>query len=86
MTAPVVDALGTYCPAPLRLLRRALARVAPGDEVVLLADDPLIEVDLAAWCHEHGHELVSLVRDEDAYRGVVRRGATVGVDASGGVT
>jgi len=74
MTAPpVVDALGTYCPVPVRLLARALRRVPVGASVVLLADDPLVEVDLPAWCHEKGHELLSLVHEDGEYRGEVRR-------------
>lgn len=67
-----VDALGTWCPVPIHLIDRAITTVAPGDGVVLLADDPLIEVDLPAWCHDTGHELVALTRDAGGYRAVVR--------------
>ena len=69
-----VDALGTWCPVPIHLVARAIAAVPPGGEVALLADDPLIEVDLPAWCHDTGHELVELVLEPGGYRGVVRRG------------
>jgi tRNA 2-thiouridine synthesizing protein A len=68
----IVDALGTWCPVPIYLIDRAIATVAPGDDIVLLADDPLIEVDLPAWCHDTGHELVALTQDAGGYRGVVR--------------
>lgn len=67
-----VDALGTWCPVPLRLLRRRMEAVVDGDEIRLLADDPLIEVDLPAWCHDSGHELVSLTNDGDVWTGIVR--------------
>lgn len=67
-----VDALGTWCPVPIRLIDRAITTVAPGDDVALLADDPLIEVDLPAWCHDTGHEIVELTRDAGGYRAVVR--------------
>lgn len=67
-----VDALGTWCPVPIFLIDRAVATAAPDTELVLLADDPLIEVDLPAWCHDTGHELVSLTHDAGGYRGVVR--------------
>lgn len=69
--ARIVDALGTHCPVPVRLLGRAIARVAPGEVVELLADDPLIEVDLPAWCHRSGNALLELRRDGDAYIGRV---------------
>lgn len=72
--ARIVDALGTHCPVPVRLLGRAITRVAPGEVVELLADDPLIEVDLPAWCHARGHELLSLTAADGRWRGLVRRG------------
>jgi cysteine desulfurase len=74
VTARVVDALGTLCPVPIQLIERAARRVPLGELIELLADDPLIEVDLPAWCHRSGNELVSLERVAgDEYRGLVRR-------------
>jgi tRNA 2-thiouridine synthesizing protein A len=69
----VVDALGTYCPVPIHLLERAMLRTGPGDLLELLADDPLIELDLPAWCHETGHELVELAESEGEYRALIRQ-------------
>ena len=75
MTARVVDALGALCPVPIQLIERAARRIPPGGMIELLADDPLIEVDLPAWCHRSGNELVSLDRVAgEEYRGIVRRG------------
>lgn len=73
----MVDALGTWCPVPIYLLDRAARRAPAGAVLELLADDPLIEVDLPAWCHTAGHELLELRREGDAYVGrvaVTRRG------------
>ena len=67
-----VDALGTWCPVPIHLIDRVITTLAPGDDVVLLADDPLIQVDLPAWCHDTGHELLELTHDAGGFRGVVR--------------
>ena len=77
MSARVVDALGTWCPVPIHLIDRAARRSAPGAVIELLADDPLIEVDLPAWCHSSGNELLELRHDGDGWVGVVavRRGA-----------
>lgn len=71
MSALVVDALGTWCPVPIHLIRRAAARAAPGEVIELLADDPLIAVDLPAWCHASGNALLDLRRDGDGYVGLV---------------
>jgi TusA-related sulfurtransferase len=74
VSARVVDALGTLCPVPIQLIDRAARRVPPGGMIELLADDPLIEVDLPAWCHRSGNELVALDRVAgDEYRALVRR-------------
>lgn len=71
MTGPrtrIVDALGTRCPVPIGLAARAAARLAAGDRVVVLADDPLVTVDLPAWCHESGHRLDAMEEDGDGWR------------------
>lgn len=70
--ARVVDALGTWCPVPIHLIDRAARVAAPGDVIELLADDPLIEVDLPAWCHRSGNDLLELRADGDGYVGRVR--------------
>ena len=78
MSARVVDALGTWCPVPIHLIARAAGRSGPGEVIELLADDPLIAVDLPAWCHATGHELTDLRRDGEGWIGVVtiRTGGT----------
>ena len=71
--ARIVDALGTHCPVPVRLLARAIAQVPAATTVRVLADDPLIAVDLPAWCHAYGHELVALDEAGGIWTAVVRR-------------
>lgn len=71
MSARVVDALGTWCPVPIHLIARAAGRARPGEVIELLADDPMIAVDLPAWCHSSGNELASLRRDGDVWVGRV---------------
>jgi TusA-related sulfurtransferase len=83
VSAPrVVDALGTWCPVPIFLIERAARRAGPGEVIELLADDPLIEIDLPAWCHSSGNELLELRRDGAEYVGRVgvRRGGRRGGD------
>jgi tRNA 2-thiouridine synthesizing protein A len=67
----VVDALGTWCPVPIHLIERAARAAAPGEVIELIADDPLIEVDLPAWCHASGNELLELRREGEDYIGRV---------------
>ncbi len=77
MSARVVDALGTWCPVPIHLVARAARAAAPGEVIELLADDPLIEIDLPAWCHTSGNELTALRRDGEGWVGRVTIGPSV---------
>ena len=82
--ARVIDALGTWCPVPIFLIERAAGRAEPGQVIELLADDPLIEVDLPAWCHSSGNHLLELRRDGDGYLGRVSVMAGAGARHEGG--
>ncbi|MBA3300497.1 MAG: sulfurtransferase TusA family protein [Thermoleophilaceae bacterium] len=52
-----VDARGLACPLPLALAKARITQVAPGQRLMVLADDPEAPLDLAAWCAEEGHSL-----------------------------
>jgi len=79
----VVDALGTWCPVPIYLIDRAARRAVAGEVIELLADDPLIEVDLPAWCHRSGNALLGLRREGDGYVGRVEVTRPAGGGGSG---
>ena len=51
----VVDARGLSCPLPTIKARRALAALAPGATLVVLATDPEAPLDLAALAADGGH-------------------------------
>ena len=78
MSDRLIDALGTYCPVPIALAARAARSLHQGAVIELLADDPLIEVDLPAWCHDAGHDLLQLEREGDGYRALVACGPAGG--------
>lgn len=58
-----VDARGLLCPLPVARLARAVAGMAPGQRVVLLADDPMAPVDVEAWCLAAGHHLAAVAQE-----------------------
>jgi tRNA 2-thiouridine synthesizing protein A len=62
-----VDARGLLCPLPLIKARSALARLGPGDELVVLATDPEAPIDLAALAADHGLRLTT-GREADHWR------------------
>jgi tRNA 2-thiouridine synthesizing protein A len=68
----ILDALGTHCPVPVRLLARAIARAPADTQFQLLADDPLVAIDVPAWCHTHGHEILAFSESGGTWTVVVR--------------
>jgi tRNA 2-thiouridine synthesizing protein A len=54
-----LDARGLHCPLPLVKARAALAGLAPGDVLVVLATDPEAPIDIAALAADGGHALAT---------------------------
>lgn len=62
MTGPAVkariDALGLFCPVPLHMTGRAFKKLAVGDRVELVGDDPGLVTDMDDWTAANGHRIV----------------------------
>ncbi|HET9887041.1 MAG TPA: sulfurtransferase TusA family protein [bacterium] len=69
----VEDARGLLCPLPVIRLARCVSSLPIGAVVRLLADDPLAEEDVQAWCRGHRQELISIDRDGNVLGIRVRR-------------
>ena len=70
----LIDARGHRCPVPTLKLRRALAGMAAGDLVRLIADDPMAKVDVPHFASQGGHAVVEQVEADGAVSFVIRRG------------
>ena len=68
-----VDARGHRCPAPTLRLRRALEGVAPGERVLLLADDPMARIGVPFFVAEAGAVLVESDADGPVLRFLVEK-------------
>lgn len=53
-----LDERGKTCPQPILALGRAARSQEPGSAVLLIADDPVAETDVPAWCRLVGATLV----------------------------
>ena len=69
-----LDLRGLKCPMPALLAKKALARLAPGMALTVLADDPMSVVDIPHMCHGEGHAVES-VTSRDGYSEFVLRKA-----------
>jgi tRNA 2-thiouridine synthesizing protein A len=68
-----IDLRGLKCPLPALMARRALRAALPGSTVRILADDPMAAVDVTHMCHQENYDVMSLARDGDVTRFVLKR-------------
>jgi tRNA 2-thiouridine synthesizing protein A len=62
MAETVIDLRGLKCPLPALRTRKALARLAAGDLLVVECTDPLAEIDIPHLVRETGDELIGASR------------------------
>lgn len=75
MTDPItLDARGLLCPLPVLKARKALKPLAPGAELLVLADDPAARIDFPHFCTEAGHDLLGQTASGEHYEFRIRKG------------
>lgn len=63
MSEHELDARGLLCPMPVIRAQSAVAKLAPGDTLIVHATDPGALHDIPAWCRVHGHRIVATTRE-----------------------
>jgi tRNA 2-thiouridine synthesizing protein A len=79
-----LDVLGTFCPLPILLAAREMQRLAPGDRIEVVGDDPAILEDMPVWCERAGHLLVAITEREGKIISLVEKGEKGGKREKGG--
>ena len=78
--ATELDLRGYQCPLPVLKTRNAMRKLQPGDQILVLTDDPLAGLDIPAFCNETGQKLVEQSGgsngDADADDGIGKVGHT----------
>jgi tRNA 2-thiouridine synthesizing protein A len=69
-----LDARGLRCPEPVMLLHKAVAELAAGDCLTVLATDPTTLRDIPQFCRFLGHELLSSEERDDEIIYQLRKG------------
>jgi tRNA 2-thiouridine synthesizing protein A len=64
MSETRLDLRGLKCPLPALKLRKALTRVAAGDEIVVECTDPMAAIDIPHLLSETGDALLAQERAE----------------------
>ncbi len=69
-----LDVTGTFCPLPILLAAREMLRLAAGDRLEIVGDDPGILEDMPVWCQRAGHRLVDISERQGKIVSVIEKG------------
>jgi tRNA 2-thiouridine synthesizing protein A len=69
-----LDLKGLKCPLPVLKSRRRLRDLESGALLEIQTSDPLAAIDIPHFCNEDGHTLISVEKDGDGHRFVIRKG------------
>ena len=72
-TASSLDMTGHFCPEPVIRVNEEMRKIAVGEMLELLADDPSSESDIESWARRTGHELLAAEHEDDHFRFLIRR-------------
>ncbi|MBI5333289.1 MAG: sulfurtransferase TusA family protein [Burkholderiales bacterium] len=71
--AKEVDATGLVCPLPILKAKKALAELASGQLLKVLATDPSSVRDFQAFARQTGNELVEQQAESERFIHILRR-------------
>ncbi len=73
-----IDCTHLLCPLPVLRARKALAGMAPGAVLAVIATDAMAAVDLPHFCAQAGHAYLGAQAEGAALRHLIRRGPLAG--------
>jgi TusA-related sulfurtransferase len=68
-----IDARGLFCPGPLQVLKGVIKKLDNGEYLELLADDSDSKKDIREWCEAEGHELESIIEDDEGIAFLIKK-------------
>lgn len=68
-----IDVKGLYCPEPVFRTKIEMEKLAIGDVILVLADDPESEEDISSWVKRSGHDLLSINKDNQVLEFLIRK-------------
>ena len=64
----ILDCIGLYCPTPVLKTRQEMDKLAVGEVLEVLADDPAAEEDLKAWAKRTGQKILEIEKTDEGMR------------------
>jgi len=68
-----LDCLGLYCPEPVFRTRQELDKLAVGQVLKVIADDPAAEEDIKRLVKRLGHQILQLRKERDQFHFVIKK-------------
>ena len=68
-----IDVKGLYCPEPVFRTKIEMEKLAIGDIIMVVADDPESEEDISSWVRRSGHDLLSVNKDKQVLEFLIRK-------------
>ena len=69
-----LDTLGLRCPEPVMLIRAQVRKMAVGQTLLVIADDPATTRDIPSFCRFMDHQLVAQQTDQLPYQYLIQKG------------
>ena len=69
----IIDVKGLYCPEPVFRTKIEMEKLAIGDVIMVVADDPESEEDISSWVKRSGHNLLSVNKDKQVLEFLIRK-------------
>ncbi len=64
----ILDCIGLYCPMPVVKTKQEVDKLAIGEILEVLADDPAAEEDLKAWAKRTGQKILEIEKTGEGMR------------------
>ena len=72
-TDRMLDCVGLYCPEPVFRTRREIDKLAVGQVLEMIADDPAAEEDIKRLVERLGHQLLELRKEKDGFHFLIKK-------------
>ncbi|WP_394204908.1 sulfurtransferase TusA [Shewanella waksmanii] len=69
-----LDALGLRCPEPVMMVRKSVRKMADGETLLIIADDPATTRDIPSFCEFMDHTLVASQTEATPYQYLIKKG------------
>jgi tRNA 2-thiouridine synthesizing protein A len=68
-----IDVRGLFCPEPVFRTKIEMEKMATGDALKIVSDDPDSEEDISRWVQRNGHKLLSLNKNQQDLEFIIRK-------------